>query len=113
MIALVKAVGRDPRTWKDAGWVLGNSVVGLALGTIGLVVTSLTISYILTPLWWWAVPHPHDNYAVLNLGIYTVTSTSLALVTSAIGLVLAPLAIALNRRIASAHARAARRTLEG
>jgi hypothetical protein len=113
VIALVKTVGSDPRTWKDAGWVLGNSVAGLALGTVALVVTSLTISYISTPLWWWAVPHPHENYAVLNLGIYTVTSTSLALVTTAIGLALAPLAIALNRRIAGAHARAARRALEG
>ena len=113
VIALVKTVGRDPRTWKDAGWILGNSVAGLALGTAALVVTSLTLSYISTPLWWWAVPQPHDNYAVLNLGIYTVTSTSLALVTTAIGLALAPVAIALNRRIASAHARAARRALEG
>jgi hypothetical protein len=113
VIALVKTVGRDPRTWKDAGWVLGNSVAGLALGTVALVVTSLTISYISTPLWWWAVPHAHGNYAVLNLGIYTVTSTSLALVTSAIGLVLLPLAVALNRRIAGAHARAARRALDG
>jgi Putative sensor len=112
MIALVKTVGRDPRTWKDAGWVLGNSFVGLALGTVALVVTSLTISYLVTPLWWWAVPHPHEDYVVLNLGIYTVTSTGLALVTSAIGLVLLPLAIALNRRIATAHARVARRALE-
>jgi hypothetical protein len=113
VIALVKTVGRDPRTWKDAGWTLGNSVAGLALGTVALVVTSLTISYIVTPLWWWAVPHPHENYVVLNLGIYTVTSTGLALVTTAIGLALAPLAITLNRRIATAHARAARSALEG
>jgi hypothetical protein len=113
VIALVKTVGRDPRTWKDAGWVLGNSVAGFVAGTVAVVVSSLTISYIATPLWWWAVPHPHDNYAVLNLGIYTVTSTPLALVTTAIGLVLLPLAVALNRRIARAHARAARRALEG
>ena len=26
VIALVKTVGRDPRTWKDTSWVLGNSV---------------------------------------------------------------------------------------
>jgi Putative sensor len=112
VIALIKTVGRDPRTWKDAGWVLGNSLVGLVLGTVALVVTSLTISYLTTPLWWWAVPHPHDNYAVLNLGIYTVTSTSLALLTSTIGLVLLLPAIALNRRIASGHARLTRSALQ-
>jgi hypothetical protein len=112
VIALVKTVGRDPRTWKDAGWVLGNSVVGLTLGTVALVVTSVTISYLTTPLWWWAVPHPHDNYAVLNLGIYTVTSTSLALLTSAIGLALLLPAVALNRRIASVHTRLARTALQ-
>jgi hypothetical protein len=112
VVALVNTVGRDSRTWKDAGWVLGNSVLGLALGTVALVVSSLTISYLTTPLWWWAVPHPHENYVVLNLGIYTVTSTSLALLTSAIGLVLVLPAIALNRRIARAHAGLARTALE-
>jgi hypothetical protein len=74
---------------------------------------SREIDRVIDPTWWWAVPHPHENYAVLNLGIYTVTSTSLALVTTAIGLALAPVAIALNRRIASGHARAARSALEG
>ena len=112
MVALVKTVGRDPRTWKDAGWVLGNSFAGLALGIVGIVVTSLTISYLATPLWWWAVPDPHHNYVVLNLGIYTVTSTSLALVTSTIGLALVPVAIAVNRGIAGAHARMARSALQ-
>jgi hypothetical protein len=112
VIPLIKTVGRDPRTWKDAGWVLGNSVVGLVLATVALVVTSVTISYLTTPLWWWAVPHPHESYAVLNLGIYTVTSTSLALLTSAIGLALLLPAIALNRRIARVHARLARRALQ-
>jgi hypothetical protein len=112
VVALVKTVGRDSRTWKDAGWVLGNSVLGLALSTVALVVSSLSISYLTTPLWWWAVPHPHENDVVLNLGIYTVTSTSLALLTSAIGLVLVLPAIALNRRIARAHAGLARTALE-
>jgi hypothetical protein len=112
-VALVGTVGSDPRTWKDAGWVLANSVAGLALGTAALVVTSLTISYITTPLWWWAIPDPHHNYAVLNLGLYTVTSTSLALVTTVIGLALMPVALGLNRRIARGHARFARRALEG
>ena len=28
VIALVKTVGRDPRTWKDTGWVLGNRSPG-------------------------------------------------------------------------------------
>jgi hypothetical protein len=112
MIALVKTVGGDPRTWKDAGWVLGNSFAGFGLGIVAIVVTSLTISYIATPLWWWAVPDPHHNYAVLNLGIYTVTSTSLALITTGIGLALVPVAIAVNRGVARAHARMARAALE-
>ena len=112
MVALVKTVGRDRRTWKDAGWVLGNSFAGFGMGMVAIVVMSVTISYIATPLWWWAVPHPHENYVVLNLGIYTVTSSSLALVTSAIGLALVPVAIAVNRGIARAHARMARSALQ-
>jgi Putative sensor len=112
MIELVKIVGRDPRTWKDTGWVLGNSFAGFAMGMVAIVASSLAISYVTTPLWWWAVPHAHENYAVLNLGIYTVTSTSLALVTSAIGVALAPLAIALNRGVAATHARMVRSALQ-
>ena len=59
----------------------------------------LVINYILMPLWWWAIYDPHTQYATLNLGIYTVTSTGWALVTTALGLALViPAALCQPRR---------------
>ena len=52
-----------------------------------------------------------QQYGTLNLGIYTVTSTGWAFVTTALGLVLAPLAFLLNRGLATGHAAVAARIL--
>jgi len=103
-LALVRSVTRDPQTWKDLGWIVLNSILGFVVATVALTFTGLVLAYITMPLWWWAISDPHTQYATLNLGIYTVTSTGWALVTTALGLVLAPLAFALNRGAASGHA---------
>jgi signal transduction histidine kinase len=100
----LRAVTRDPQTWKDFGWLVLNSIVGFALALAALTVTALVAGYIAMPLWWWAIPDPHTQYGTLNLGIYTVTSTGWALVSTAIGLVLAPLALVLNHGVAKGHA---------
>jgi signal transduction histidine kinase len=105
--ARVRAVTRDPQTWKDFGWIVLNSIFGFALATVAITATALVVCYIVTPLWWWAVPNPHQQYATLNLGVYTVTSVGWALLTTAIGLVLAPLALALNHGLATGHAKLA------
>ena len=63
------------------------------------------------PLWWWAINDPSQQYATLNLGIYTVTSTGWALVTTGLGLVLLPVAALLNRAAAAGHAGLAARAL--
>ncbi len=104
LLALVRTVTRDPQTWKDFGWIVLNSILGFALATVAVTITGLVIAYITMPLWWWSISDPHHQYATLNLGIYTVTSTGLALITTALGLVLAPVAVAINRGAASAHA---------
>jgi len=110
-VSRVRAVSTDPRTWKDIGWLMVNSTVGFVMATAALTVTALVISYIATPLWWWAINDPSKQYATLNLGIYTVTSTSLAFVTTGIGLVLLPVAALINRAAAATHARMAARLL--
>jgi len=58
-----------PQTWKDLRWVVLNSLPGFALATAAVTITGLVISYITTPLWWWAISDPHHQYATLNLGI--------------------------------------------
>jgi signal transduction histidine kinase len=102
--ARVRAVTTDPQTWKDFGWMVLNSIVGFVMATIGVAVMVVVLSYIVMPLWWWAIPDPHTQYGTLNLGIYTVTSTGLAFLTTAIGLALLPLAVLLNRGLAGGHA---------
>jgi len=103
-LSRVRTVTRDPQTWKDFGWVVLNSILGFVLATVAVTITGLVISYLATPLWWWAISDPHQQYATLNLGIYTVTSTGWALLTTALGLVLVPVAVAINRGAAAGHA---------
>jgi hypothetical protein len=107
----LRAVTIDPRTWKDLGWLIVNSTVGFIIATAALTVTALVISYLTMPLWWWAIDDPSKQYATLNLGIYTVTTTGLALVTTGLGVVLLPVAALVNRAAAAGHARMAARLL--
>jgi signal transduction histidine kinase len=103
VLARLRTVSADPQTWKDVGWLVLNSILGFALATAALSITAVVLCYIAMPLWWWAVPDPHTQYGTLNLGIYTVTSTGWALLTTAIGLLLAPVALLLNHGVAKAH----------
>ena len=111
VLARLRAITADPQTWKDFGWLVANSILGFAFTLATLCVTAVVIGYIVMPLWWWAIPNPHTQYGTMNLGIYTVTSTGWAFLTTAIGLVLAPLALLLNHGVARLHAAAAARVL--
>jgi signal transduction histidine kinase len=104
LFARIRSVTRDPQTWKDFGWLVLNSILGFAFSVAALTATAVVIGYIFMPVWWWAIPHPQTQYGTLNLGIYTVTSTGWAFVTTALGLLLAPLVVLLNRGIANGHA---------
>ena len=104
LLARVRTVTIDPQTWKDAGWLVGNSIIGFAVALIAISVTALVLAWITLPIWWWAIPDPHDQYATLNFGIFTVTSLGWAFVTMALGLITLPLALLLNRGIAAGHA---------
>jgi signal transduction histidine kinase len=111
LLALLREVTVDPQTWKDLGWLVLNSIVGFAASLAALTATLLVLGYVTMPLWWWAISDPHTQYGTLNLGLYTVTSTGWAFVTTALGLLLAPVALLLNRCVASAHAAVAARIL--
>jgi hypothetical protein len=106
-----KTAVTDQRVWADLRWVVLNSIFGFVAATVAISVSAEVVSLIAMPLWWWAINDPHHQYATLNLGIYTVTSTGWALVTTAIGLALAPVALLINRALASLHSAAARNLL--
>jgi signal transduction histidine kinase len=107
----LRCVTTDPQTWKELGWLVLNSVAGFAAAIAGLTATVVVLSLIFCPAWWWAIPDPDQQYGTLNMGLYTVDSTGLAFVSTAIGLALAPLALLLNRGLVSAHAALAARIL--
>jgi len=111
-IERVRLALTDRRVWADVRWLMFNSVFGFVVATVALTVTGEVFSLIVMPLWWWALSDPHHQYATLNLGIYTVTSTGWALLTTAIGLALAPVALVINRAAARAHVGVAARLLE-
>ena len=102
---------QDPQTWKDLGWLVLNSVAGFAAAMIGLTASAIVLAYVTMPIWWWAIPDPHTQYGTLNVGLFTVTSTGWAFVMTGIGLLLVPVAWALNHGLAGAHARLAERIL--
>jgi hypothetical protein len=106
-----KTAATDPRIWADLRWAVLNSIFGFVAAMIAISVTAEVLSLIAMPLWRWAISDPHQQYATLNLGIYTVTSTGWALVTTGIGLALAPVALLINRGVAAVHSRAAHHLL--
>src|SRR5262249_48324521 len=107
----LRTVTTHPQTVKALRWPVLHSIAGFAVSLTALTFTALVIGYIAMPLWWWAISDPHTQYGTLNLGIYTVTSTGWAFVTTALGLALTPVAILLNRGIATGHAAVAARIL--
>jgi len=111
MIDRLRCVTVDPQTWKDLGWLVLNSVLGFVAAVIGLTAVVLVLAYIFTPAWWWAVPNSEEQYGTLNMGIYTVESTGLAFVNTAVGLVLAPLVLLLNRGLVAGHSALAAKIL--
>jgi signal transduction histidine kinase len=111
ILARVRAVTVDPQTWKDFAWSVLNSIGGFVLALFAISVFVLVVGWITAPLWWWAIPDPHHQYGTLNFGIYTVDSIGWAFVTTALGLLLAPLALAINHWLAAGHAALAARIL--
>lgn len=107
LLARARTVTADPQTWRDLGWMVLNSTVGVALATAAITATGLVIGYILTPAYYWALNDPSHQYATLNFGIYTVHSIGWAFVTTGLGLVLLPVALWLNHAAATGHARLA------
>jgi signal transduction histidine kinase len=111
ILELLRCVTTDPQTWKDLAWLVLHSVVGFALSIAALAATVTVVGYILMPAWWWAIPDPGSQYGTTELGLFTVESTGTAFITTGIGLVLAPLALLLNRGVVLLHSALAVRIL--
>jgi signal transduction histidine kinase len=110
-IEFLRALTVDPQTWKDLGWLVLNSVAGFVLSLAALTLSAVVLSYVLMPAWWWAIPDPSNQYGTLEMGVFQVTSFGWAFVLAGVGLLLAPLAIALDRGLVRLHTATAARVL--
>lgn len=110
-LPLLKTVSADPQTWKDLSWLGVTSVAGFALGLVVITSAGVVLAYISMPLWYWALSNPHDQYAITNLGLFTVDTLGEAFIATTIGLVLLPVALSLARGSATLHAWLAARVL--
>jgi signal transduction histidine kinase len=98
----LRIVCQDPQTWKDTAYLLVLSVVGMAWGTIWLVLWGYALGSITLPAWWWALP---DDATHLWFHVDTWQENAVAVV---IGLVLIPVSIYVQRGLALSQAHIAR-----
>jgi hypothetical protein len=107
----VRAVTRDPQTWRDVAWLALASVVGFALSLGALVVVAAVAAWVSLPAWYWALSDPRAHDGLTNLGAVVVDTPAEAVTVSAVALVLVPAALLLARGCARAHAGLAARFL--
>ena len=98
----LRIVSTDPQTWKDTAYLLVLSIVGLAWGTIWLVLWGYALGSITLPAWWWALP---DDATYLWFHVDTWQEYAVAVV---IGLVLIPVSLYVQRGLALSQAHIAR-----
>jgi signal transduction histidine kinase len=96
----------DPATWKDVAYLILDFPLGLADFVVAVAVIGFVAQLIAVPFYYWAVPGGVDLFGVLH-----VTTLPVALVSAAVGLALAPLAVRLISAFATIHALVARTLL--
>lgn len=107
----VRAVTRDPQTWRDLAWLALASVEGFVLSLVALVPVAAGLAWVSLPAWYWAISDPRAHGGLTNLGVVVVDTPAEALTVSAAALVLVPAALLLARACARAHAGLAVRLL--
>jgi len=59
-IARFRIAGGDPATWRDLSWLLANTVVGLVINLLVVVLPLTGLFYVTMPLWWGWLPAGSD-----------------------------------------------------
>ena len=107
----VRAVTRDPQTWRDLAWLAVASVEGFVLALVALVPVAAGLAWASLPAWYWAISDPRAHQGLTNLGVVVVDTPAEALAVSAAALVLVLPTLLLARGCARAHAGLAARWL--
>lgn len=108
---LLKTLTTDPQTWRDLAWLTINSVLGFALAVISLTALAVVLAYVSLPVWWSYPAEPGELYGIVEFGVWEVESTGQAWIVCGAGLLLAPLALLLNRGVVRLHSGLAARLL--
>jgi signal transduction histidine kinase len=103
-----KTAFADAQNWRDLSWALLLLPVGIAGFTIAVVALGLVLGLVFAPLWTWPLWDAKDP---VDLGLFHITNIWTSLAATAIGIAIAPLALALVRGPASATGSLARALL--
>lgn len=103
----VASVAVQPATWRDMAWMIVLFPLGLIFGVSSVVVTVVSVATFTAPLWAWAVPNP---YAPFPMDVLMLTVPGRFLLTVA-GMLLLPVAIPLDRKLAQLQVATARALL--
>jgi len=101
--ARVAGYAVQPATWRDLTWLALLFPVGLVTGVAGVVVAVVDVAAILAPVVFWAVPNPHAPFPMKPL----LTTVPGRFGMTAVGVVLAPVALWLIGALAAGPARLA------
>ena len=85
-LARLKALVKDPATWKDFAWTGLCGVLGFTFSTVALTAWGTVAALVTAPLWHWATPQP------LDLGLFEADALPAALAAALVGVVLIPVA---------------------
>ncbi|NUP22734.1 MAG: sensor histidine kinase [Streptomyces sp.] len=92
----------DRMTWRELGWLLGNSVVGLVAGVIGLFFAGTPLVTLFTMFFWWLAPVDDPLHMLAGTPVTDwPTALAMGLATLAASV---PLGILLVPRVARLHA---------
>jgi signal transduction histidine kinase len=97
--ARCKSVFTDSQNWRDLGWAFVLLPVGIAGFTIAVTAIGTVLGLIFAPAWTWAL---WDSSDPVDLGLFQVTDIWTAFAATGIGIVAAPLGLALVRGSAAA-----------
>jgi signal transduction histidine kinase len=97
--ARVRAVFHDPQNWRDLAWALLLLPIGIAGFTVAVTAIATVFGLVFAPAWTWSL---WDTADPVDLGVFHVHDLGTAFLASAVGIVAAPLALALLRGAAAA-----------
>jgi Putative sensor len=88
---------RDPQTWKDLGWLITHSVLGMAFGIVAVTLIAYTLGAATLPLWYWSISDGVD------FGFMNIDTLPEALGVMLLAAPLAVISAVLVRLMARAH----------